>query len=164
MKRTKYKWKPKRKRTALQRWFSSLRACRPTPVSARQLRKVRHQLYIVQPKSHKKLKGLAREFRVNTRTLNAARVEWSRKMWEARRAAGGKGVFVGSFIPSPRRSLKWMKRSLLESGIGTTRTVSPKLRFKRWKLTKHPLHQSRRIDTAPRTGCYAQVRAKEKNR
>lgn len=128
MKRTKYRWKPKRKKSALQIWMSSILACRPTLVSARQIRKARYTLRKTQPELHKKMKIAARTQRSLTRKLNDARVSWSRKLWEGRRKAEGKSTndrhFPGVFKPSPRRSSKWFKH-LTRKPKGSTRTPSP---------------------------------------
>ena len=133
----------KRARRSLQAWLKKIRTCRTTPVSARQMRKVRQQLRREQPKLHREMKVDARTKRGLARKLNEARVTWARKLWAGRRKAEGKSTgdrhFQGAFTPSPRRSRKWLKHFLRKSK-GRTRTQSPKLKFKGWESTGHPLH------------------------
>lgn len=187
----RFKPRPSRAQRAcrsLQVWLKECRqslACRPTLVSARQTRIVRQQLRERQPELHKEMKVAARAKRGIARKLNDARVSWARKLWvgrreaakgsqaSRRRAAEGRSVsgkateqqgcdherhFPGQVTPSPRKLRKWHRRALR----GSTVTPSPKLRLNEYRYDQHPLHQSRRVDTSPREGCYAQVREKEK--
>lgn len=135
---------------------------RPSP---RQARRIRQHLRETQPEVHAQLKALRRETRADKVWRLAQQVNHCRWLWMKRREKEGKSTdawrFPGEFTPPPRRSRKWFKHFLRRSK-GNTRTISLKMRFKRWVASEHPLHQCRKVDMSPRTGCYAQVREREK--
>lgn len=168
-KKRRYRHQVTRKARALAAWLKQVRERRPTPVSARQIRKIRHTFRKNQPDVHKELKVASRAKRILDHKLNGTRVSWARKIWMGRRVAEGKNTndrhfqgalrtSTGPVAGSPGRDMGIPSRKLK----GNTHTISPKLGLSKYRYDYHPLHQRRRVDTSPRTGCYAQVREKKK--